>query len=147
MPEFHYDSPNAADETDKFIEGLKATVPDVGDFRRFALAYIEAMFFAPSDDEITAEHELSLGAITQVLCETWAAWCLMRDSINMDAYDGVYDPVEVAGHDLWFTRNGHGSGFWDGDWREPYATKLTDISETMGESSLYLGDDGFVHIL
>lgn len=24
----------------------------------------------------------------------------------------------MAGHDLWLTRNGHGAGFWDGDWRD-----------------------------
>lgn len=31
-----------------------------------------------------------------------------------------------AGADFWFTRNGHGCGFWDGDWPEPYATELAE---------------------
>ena len=28
---------------------------------------------------------------------------------------------EYAGHDFWLTRNGHGAGFWDGDWIAPVA--------------------------
>lgn len=46
-----------------------------------------------------------------------------------------------AGHDFWLTRNGHGAGFWDGDWPEPQATKLTDASKEYGEFDLYLGDE------
>lgn len=51
-----------------------------------------------------------------------------------------------AGHDFWLTRNGHGSGFWDGDWEEPAATKLTDASEAFGEVNLYVGDDGRIYV-
>lgn len=36
------------------------------------------------------------------------------------------DPERV-GHDLWLTRNGHGSGFWDG--REFYGTHGDTLSE------------------
>jgi hypothetical protein len=28
-----------------------------------------------------------------------------------------------AGHDFWLTRNGHGAGFWDGDWQQVYQPK------------------------
>ena len=41
------------------------------------------------------------------------------------------------GHDLWLTRNGHGAGFWDGDWPEPFATKATDWSEAYGEAYVW----------
>ena len=51
-----------------------------------------------------------------------------------------------AGHDFWLTRNGHGAGFWDGDWPEPFATQLTDAAHGFGECDLYLGDDGKIHI-
>lgn len=50
-----------------------------------------------------------------------------------------------AGHDFWLTRNGHGAGFWDGDWPEPYATQLDDLSKVFGESDLYRGDDGLIY--
>ncbi len=50
-----------------------------------------------------------------------------------------------AGRDFWFTRNGHGCGFWDGDWPEPYATALTDAAKAFPERDLYVGDDGKVY--
>lgn len=51
-----------------------------------------------------------------------------------------------AGHDFWLTRNGHGCGFWDGDWPEPYAQALTDAAEAFGGSDLYIGDDGQIYL-
>lgn len=53
--------------------------------------------------------------------------------------------LERAGHDFWLTRNGHGAGFWDGDWPEPYATQLDKLSKKFGESDLYTGDDGLIY--
>ena len=50
-----------------------------------------------------------------------------------------------AGHDFWLTRNGHGSGFWDGDWSEPQATLLTLSAHTFGNDDLYIGDDGLIY--
>jgi hypothetical protein len=52
----------------------------------------------------------------------------------------------IAGHDFWLTRNGHGAGFWDGDWEEPIATRLTDASKAFGECNLYVGDDGKLYL-
>lgn len=52
---------------------------------------------------------------------------------------------EYAGHDFWLTRNGHGAGFWDGDWRQPIASELTDAAHAFGEFELYVGDDGMIY--
>jgi hypothetical protein len=52
----------------------------------------------------------------------------------------------MAGHDFWLTRNGHGAGFWDGDWPEPLATVLTDAAHAFGELSPYVGDDGLIYL-
>ncbi len=48
-------------------------------------------------------------------------------------------------HDFWLTRNGHGAGFWDGDYPEPIGDQLTKIAESFGECWLYVGDDGRVY--
>lgn len=40
-----------------------------------------------------------------------------------------------AGHDFWLTRNGHGAGFWDGDW--VLGRELTDAAQTFGSCDLY----------
>ena len=44
------------------------------------------------------------------------------ESWPTDSARGFGDCWSAAGHDLWLNRNGHGCGFWDGDWREPAAT-------------------------
>ena len=50
----------------------------------------------------------------------------------------------MGAHDFWLTRNGHGAGFWDGDW-PVNGDKLTEISKVYGECNLYVGDDGKVY--
>lgn len=52
-----------------------------------------------------------------------------------------------AGHDFWLTRNGHGAGFWDGDWPKPYGTQLTKAAKAFGSVSLYLGDNGKIYAM
>lgn len=51
-----------------------------------------------------------------------------------------------AGHDFWLTRNGHGAGFWDGDWGEA-GTPLSDACKPYGSCDLYVGDDGLIYCL
>jgi len=46
-----------------------------------------------------------------------------------------------AGSDFHLTRNGHGSGFWDGDWPGDDGAKLADMSKPYGTCELVkLGD-------
>ena len=51
----------------------------------------------------------------------------------------------MAGHDFWLTRNGHGAGFWDGDWPLPYADLLDKAAQAAGTCDLYVGDDGMIY--
>ena len=60
----------------------------------------------------------------------------------IDLSEGDY--WDYAAHDFILTRNGHGAGFWDGDWNEPIATKLTDLCKKFGEIEVYLSDDGLL---
>jgi len=53
--------------------------------------------------------------------------------------------LEYAGHDFWLTRNGHGCGFWDGDWSEPEASALTAAAKSFGEIHPYVSDDGSIY--
>lgn len=51
-------------------------------------------------------------------------------------------PIGLVGHDFVMSRNGHGCGFWDGDWSpEDVAESLHDISRSLGEISLHVTDD------
>lgn len=105
----------------------------------FVLGFIEAMFFTesspafdsgewfgeecqaaidagqadgtlPSDVGYTDIHPDSLAAIRKD-CEEWQA---ANAGLLAEAYSRDYDAMQ-AGRDYWFTRNGHGVGFWDRD--------------------------------
>lgn len=65
---------------------------------------------------------------------------LIVEAIKVDNYD-----LDNIGHDLWLTRVGHGAGFWDGDLPEELGQRLTDISQSMGNVDLYVGDDGYLY--
>lgn len=52
--------------------------------------------------------------------------------------------VEYAGHDFWLTRNGHGCGFWDGDWPKGIAEGLDKLAHDFGAFDVYVGDDGLI---
>lgn len=62
-------------------------------------------------------------------------------------YGSDFDQDGRAGHDFWLTRNGHGAGFWDGDWPEPQATDLTEAAREFNQCDLYLGDDGLIYVM
>ena len=142
----------------------------------FVFGYIEAMFFTESSPvfdssdwftderraasaEGTADGELpgdvgyadlhpdSLETIRRE-CNTF--WILNRDVLEKACETPGYDMTQ-AGRDYWFTRNGHGVGFWDRD--------LGDVGETLseaargdGETHVFFGDHvthgnaPFVHI-
>ena len=55
-------------------------------------------------------------------------------------------PLSRAGHDFFLTRNRHGAGFWEGDWRDDAGKILTQSAKVYGSQDLYLGDDGKLHV-
>lgn len=73
------------------------------------------------------------------------------------AVDNCYDFLEAsgdmveeqgyyqAGVDFALTRNGHGAGFWDGDW-VIHGDALTKIAERMGEIYLWVDNSGMIDI-
>lgn len=69
----------------------------------------------------------------------------IADIESADVRTVKYDRIERAAHDFWLTRNGHGAGFWDGDWSDPQADRLTNAAKAFGEYNLYIGDDGKIH--
>jgi hypothetical protein len=126
----------------------------------FTSAYIEAMLWAenantPGSDESDDTSFQDAGFDTDDFApETLArieSDCAKFQAENGDLlteenckYRGC-PTIEYAGHDFWLTRQGHGCGFWDGDWHEPAATKLTEASKRFGEFDIYVGDDGKIH--
>lgn len=54
-------------------------------------------------------------------------------AFQRDNAQDIGDEHERAGHDFWLTRNGHGAGFWDGDWPKDAGQRLTEASKAYRE--------------
>ena len=127
MPEFILDMGSS--------EGAK----QFSELDSFTRGYIEAAFFTETgtrDDEELEDATFSdvapdsLAAVIQD-CADWHA----ANSELLDlAYSRDYSP-EQAGRDYWFTRNGHGVGFWDRDALEIEVYKGADGLELADESA------------
>lgn len=75
-------------------------------------AYLECVYFTDTGDTSQPSSNAELTPLFKA-----QAWAACQNFVRAASYYGekdVYDldPVQV-GHDLWFTRNGHGVGFWD----------------------------------
>lgn len=110
----------------------------------FTQGYIEAMFFTdtgyPENEEL--EHVTVAELAPEALARVIADCTKFLDDAKIVACIG--ERQEEAGRDFWYTRNGHGCGFWDGDWHEPDANYLDMHADAFGEVSLYRGDDDLV---
>ena len=110
----------------------------------FVEAYIEAMLFAECDDNDEP--------LDKNYCQCDLSFWLMTDTIaecnefQQENWHDIKDNREQAGHDFWLTRNGHGCGFWDGDWPEKAGERLTKASKEFGEVHIYT-DSGLVHVM
>jgi hypothetical protein len=72
-------------------------------------------------------------------------WGANRQDIQAVHEIRGYPSVEIAGHDFWLTRQGHGAGFGDGDWPEEIDDRLHEAASKFGEVNVYVGDDGKVY--
>lgn len=77
-------------------------------------AYIEAVYFTETGDTDQPESDADLSAHTKMTayidCRNF--YCAATEQLGV--HPGHIDWTQV-GHDLWLTRNGHGTGFWDRD--------------------------------
>ena len=128
-----------------------ATPPRVRSARViFTTAVIEAMRFTDTGEEDQPATDAPLhpedhSKLTDDCSKFWEqVGHLVHDEFTQrpDAgFENWADAVRSAGHDFWLTRNGHGAGFWDGDWTL-HGDALTTASEAAGSLGVYEGDDG-----
>lgn len=134
------------------VRSPQALMTYLSDFRK---GYIEAAFWSSHTDDDTpfealdevlrytsVEDALDDGAGLSIWndCEAFVA----ANADDLYALFHAYRAVD-AGRDFWFTRNGHGTGFWDrglGD----YGERLTQAAKVYGEAHLVLQDDGQVGV-
>ena len=102
--------------------------------------FIDTMLWVDFDDK---ELEISKELETWIIKASTALYEMLTSGA-LSEYDGTEcDDNEQLGHDLYLTIQGHGSGFWDGDYPETGST-LTEWAESaFSELNLY-ESDGFV---
>ena len=108
----------------------------------FASAFIEAALFTLSEDETG----VTLHPDTDSAMRAFAGDFYTRHKEAVEGYgEGYGYGVKQAGHDLWFTIQGHGVGYWE-QVGEPHADTLDAAARRYrGAEELYTGDDGFLH--
>ena len=108
---------------------------------KFAQDYITTALWSSTDDDGEPLDGLySVYDIAPECLETMLADCAdFEESFGDKCYE-----TDHPGHDFWLTRNGHGAGFWDGDY-PVQGEYLTKMSKAYGECNLYVGDDGLIY--
>lgn len=107
----------------------------------FIAAYIEAALFAdtPEDAPVGAE----LAPASRLKLELRAGEFYDKHTADIIAYD--FETAANAGHDLWYTQNGHGCGYWEENER-PCAHNLDcAVKDETQVVDLYIGDDGMIY--
>ena len=114
---------------------------------RFTQGYIAAALFSESDGSDDRGGEPLDKNYTENDISPELLAVMVRDCEHFQRENEKYigNREREAGQDFWFTRNGHGAGFWDGDWPERAAYRLTESARSYGEMSLYVGDDGKIY--
>lgn len=121
----------------------------------FAKAYVEAMFFTNCDTGDSDENKanrlgtsrLTRGAIAAIALDCGDFLDDNTATIACVLEHGERDLDGIA-HDFWFTRQGHGVGFWEGESRGyPGETgdELSRAAKGFGEVYPYFSR-GWIHI-
>jgi hypothetical protein len=107
----------------------------------FTAAYIEAAVWADCDSDHEC-HGLPWAEETDARFAADAAAFYAAHEADILAYEE--QTGSNAGHDLWFTRCGHGVGYWEHAGL-PCADRLDAAAKALGGLDLYAGDDGKVY--
>lgn len=109
----------------------------------FLKAYVEAALWSSTDDkDVPLDKYHTAKDLAPETVAKMKADC-QKFLVENDEDIGI--EYERAGHDFWLTRNGHGAGFWDGDWEEEAGERLTKSAHAFGQADLYIGDDGKIY--
>jgi hypothetical protein len=109
---------------------------------QFTRSYMETALWAETDDTgRPLDDQFSIDDFSDMTVARMVADCRSFQKSNFKL---ISRDLSRAGHDFWLTRNGHGAGFWDGDWGK-VGDKLTKAAKKFGEFNLYVGDDGQIH--
>lgn len=114
----------------------------------FTKSYMETALFSSTDDnDQPLDKNYSIHDISEETKSEMMSDCADFQEMASELLQALADDATDvrAGKDFWLTRNGHGAGFWDGDWEQQAGAALTKIAKSFGEVNLYVGDDGKIY--
>ncbi len=127
---------------------LKVETTEVND--DFVTAYIETALYSTNDDNdepLDANYQdVDIDPKTrEKMVDDCRKFLEKFGHLITDENCKKPNPMSHAGRDFWFNRNGHGCGFWDGDWDGSVSEQLSNACRELGEVDLYVGDDGKIY--
>lgn len=106
----------------------------VNDFDTFFEAMLTAALWSTTDDNgepLDKNHsitDIDPDCLQMLKAHALSFWIRMWYYLDHEKPEFRSSVVEQAGHDFWLTTQGHGAGFWDGDW-PVYGDMLTKLSK------------------
>lgn len=133
----HFKTARDATERAQIVSGARPLPPLVR-------GYLETALWASTDPDSGAplDRAYSVQSFSERARATALEDCLDFASAVVDDIEAVERSVERIGHDFWLTRNRHGAGFWDGDYPEPHAARLTAAAHAAGSQNVLPTADG-----
>jgi hypothetical protein len=120
----------------------------------FYLSYVETALWSSTDDDgepldgnyregdLAPQCRAKMRADCEKFLSEQSAFITEEHRVT----ESEHSAVAMAAHDFWLTRNGHGAGFWDGDWTDEADEALTAASHAFRECDLYVGDNGLLYL-
>lgn len=119
----------------------------------FTRGYIEAMFFTNTGtgDDGELEHA-TVADLDDDAWETIIKDCKGFQENNAELLEVAYGcdgyNEENAGHDFWYDRNGHGTGFWDREaLDEELQSALNKVASAYPTADPFMTDQGRMKLL
>lgn len=117
---------------------------------RIESGYVEAMLWTSQDEnDVNLDMNYSDEDISKALLSRISEDCrafIEKASEALRNENPAFDlDTEQVGHDFWLTRNGHGAGFWDGDYERNIGEILTKIAQGFGNHNIYVEEDGKIY--
>jgi hypothetical protein len=108
----------------------------------FAAAFVEAAVFADTPEGYEGKDgRIGLASEDAEQMREFARTFYRANEADIIAYP---EGITQAGHDLWFTINGHGVGYWENS--DPVSVRLDAAAKALRrDGGLYEGDDGLLY--
>lgn len=110
-------------------------------FKIFFNSYIDSILYFSSDQNLDSDAPLCKKYNSEdfdlATLKELEKNCFEFYSNN---FEFIKSNLGLAGHDFFLTSNGHGAGFWDGDWEEEIGKKLTEESHKYNEVNFWVSN-------